>query len=117
MEIHGAGVPGAGIAAVGMAGAGVAGLRAEGVRASGGNSVTTTERPKSIEEAAQAFESMFISQLLRMAREAGEQGQLGEGDSGAATMMEVAEEHLATEISKSGGLGFAKNVVAQMKAR
>lgn len=84
---------------------GVSAVRSEGL----------TERPQTVESAAQAFEAMFLGQLLRMAREAGERTQLGEGDAGSSTMMEVAEEHLAAEIARSGGLGFAKTIAEQVR--
>ncbi|MBL8231791.1 MAG: hypothetical protein JNL98_25060 [Bryobacterales bacterium] len=80
-----------------------------------GSEARVTERPQSVEAAAQAFEAMFLGQLLRMAREAEERTQLGEGDVGGSTMMEVAEEHLAAEVARSGGLGFAKTVIEQMR--
>ncbi len=45
-------------------------------------------------------------------RESGEGGWLGTGeDQAGATMMEVAEEHLAQVLASQGGLGLANLVV------
>jgi Rod binding domain-containing protein len=75
------------------------------------------DQPKTIEQAAEAFEGMFLSQLLRLVREGGNQAQLGEGDAAGGTMMEVAEEQLAAAVAKSGGLGFARSVIEQLRGR
>jgi Rod binding domain-containing protein len=51
---------------------------------------------KNVRDAAAQFESLLIAQLLKGMRESGEGGWLGTGeDQAGATMMEVAEEHLA----------------------
>lgn len=73
-----------------------------------------TDRPKSIGQAAEAFESMFLGQLLTMAREGGGQNGLGEADGTSATIMEMAEERLAAAITKGGGLGLARVIVQQV---
>lgn len=71
-------------------------------------------KPQSIKEAAEAFEALFIGQLLKSARETGSSGGLDDGDSSGNPMMELADENLAQQISKGGGCGLAKAIVQQM---
>lgn len=66
---------------------------------------------KNVKDAATQFESLLIAQLLKTTRESGEGGWLGTGgDEAGATMMEVAQEHLAQVLAAQGGLGLAKLV-------
>ncbi len=58
-----------------------------------------------IAEAAADFETLLVAQLLKAAR--GEGGWMGTGeDHAAASMLEIAEEHLAAVIAAGGGLGL-----------
>ncbi|MDW8130120.1 MAG: hypothetical protein RMI94_06195 [Bryobacterales bacterium] len=58
-------------------------------------------------QAVADFESLLVAQLLKAARGAG--GWMGTGeDQTAASMLEIAEEHLAAVIAASGGLGLRK---------
>ncbi|MBI3679869.1 MAG: hypothetical protein HY235_05675 [Acidobacteria bacterium] len=82
-----------------------------------GVSAGSIERPKNLEEASAAFEALFLSHLLKAARDAGQGGWLGEADHAGATMMEVAEEYLAREMAQNGGLGFGRMVAAQLKVK
>jgi Rod binding domain-containing protein len=67
------------------------------------------DRPATLEQAAAQFESLLLAQMLKHARESGSGDWLGGGeDSVGATMIEVAEEHLAQLLSAQGGLGLAK---------
>ena len=50
-------------------------------------------------EAAEQFEALLLSQILRSARESGEE----KGDS----VTEFAEQHLASALAHNGGLGLA----------
>ena len=72
---------------------------------------STDGNPRNIEEAGQAFEALFISQLLKSAREGASDGEI---DQTGSAMLEVAEEFFAREIAKGGGLGFAKKLLSQM---
>lgn len=72
-----------------------------------------TDRPKGIEGAAASFEALFIGNLLKSVREASQGSLGGEGDRAGSTMMDVAEEYLANDIAKGGGLGLAKLVASQ----
>jgi Rod binding domain-containing protein len=71
------------------------------------------ERPGNLKEAAAAFEALFLGQMLKTARESAA-GGLGEGDQAGAAMMEIAEEHLAKEMTRNGGVGLARLILAQM---
>jgi Rod binding domain-containing protein len=58
-----------------------------------------TDSPEKIREAAEQFEGLLISQLLKSAREASQE----KGDSAT----EFAEQHLANCLAHQGGLGLA----------
>jgi Rod binding domain-containing protein len=83
----------------------------EAISSGGGPAAADTAKPGKVAEAAGQFEALLIGQLLRSMREASE-GWLGTGeDQAGATMLEVAEEHLARVLSAQGGLGLASLVV------
>jgi Rod binding domain-containing protein len=65
-----------------------------------------------LEEAAQKFEALLVTQLLRSAR----QGAAGEGeaDKASASLMETGEERLAEVLTTQGGLGLAKLIIERM---
>jgi Rod binding domain-containing protein len=66
----------------------------------------------SVSDAAAQFESLLIAQILKSMRGSGGDGWLGTGaDQAGATMMEMAEEHLARVLAAQGGLGLASLVV------
>jgi Rod binding domain-containing protein len=58
--------------------------------------------------AAQEFEALLISHLLKTARQAGE--ALGEGPSetGAEGYLELAEEHVARVMAQRGAFGISR---------
>lgn len=57
--------------------------------------------------AAQQFEALLITQMLKSMRESGS-GWLGTGeDKAGESAMGMAEEHLAASLSASGGFGIA----------
>ena len=72
----------------------------------------TSVRPRDVKQAAQQFEALLITELLRLAH--GEEGGwLGTGeDSTASSAVGLAEESLAQSISANGGLGLS-NLVAE----
>ena len=72
-------------------------------------------RPKNAQEAASAFEAFFVGNLLKSAREAS-QG-LGEQDQAGSTMMDMAQEYLANEITKGGGIGLVKMIASHFANR
>lgn len=68
-------------------------------------------RAENVRDAAAQFEALLIAQLLKCMR-GSDGGWLGTGgDQAGATMMEVAEEHLARVLASQGGLGLANLVV------
>ncbi|MBS1824250.1 MAG: hypothetical protein JST93_02930 [Acidobacteria bacterium] len=73
--------------------------------------------PHDIKQAAEAFEALFLGNLLKAAREARDGAALGEGDQASGSMMDMAEEFLAQEITKGGGCGLARMVMEQMQQR
>lgn len=67
--------------------------------------------PAGIRAAAAEFEALLIGQMLRSMREAGGGGWLGSDDQDAAfSLMEMAEQCLATALAAQGGLGLARLV-------
>ena len=67
-----------------------------------------------IKGAAQQFESLMISELLKTSREASSgSGWMGTGDEDqpGQTSLDMAEQQLATVMSKAGGLGLQKFIV------
>lgn len=65
--------------------------------------------PQQIRAAAAEFEALLVGQMLRSMREAGGGGWLG-GDTGDAafSLMELAEQCLASALAAQGGLGLAR---------
>lgn len=65
------------------------------------------DNPEQIHEAAQQFESLLLTQLLRTAH-GEDEGWLGTGDDQAASSaMGLAEEQLAQALSARGGIGLS----------
>jgi peptidoglycan hydrolase FlgJ len=75
-------------------------------RASGAKAPDTSK----VAEAAQQFEALLISQMLRSIRESEGMGA-SEGDAAGASAMGFAEEHMAQALASQGGLGLARLVV------
>jgi Rod binding domain-containing protein len=90
----------------------------EGIAAAAGAGEVPQAAPRKIKDAAVEFESLLMGQLLKCIREAESEGWLGGGeDQAGATMMEVAEEHLARVLAAQGGLGLANLVVAGLERK
>jgi Rod binding domain-containing protein len=65
------------------------------------------DSPEQIHHAAQQFESLLMTQLLRTAH-SDDEGWLGTGDDQtASSAMGLAEEQLAQALSVRGGLGLS----------
>jgi Rod binding domain-containing protein len=63
--------------------------------------------PTSARDAAQQFEALLLSEIMRSERESGG-GWLGSGeDSSGSSAVEFAEQQLAQELARQGGLGLA----------
>lgn len=74
------------------------------------------DRPTNVKQAAQAFEALLMGQILKMVRESGQGGALGEADGASSSVFEMAEENLAKIISSNGGLGLAQLIERQLSA-
>lgn len=75
----------------------------------------STDREK-LHKAAQAFEAIFVRQMLSSARAA----SFGEGivsSKGTETFTAMQDERFAEIASQSGALGFAKVIEAQLSTR
>ena len=67
--------------------------------------------PQKVLRAAQQFEALLIGQMLKTVRESsGSDGWMGTGDGADGTMMDYAEQSLATVLASQGGLGLAQLV-------
>jgi Rod binding domain-containing protein len=79
-------------------------LKQPGTASSG---ATAKDDPEKIHKAAQQFESLLISEILKTAHSDSE-GWLGTGDDQAgSSAMAIAEEQFAQALSNRGGLGLA----------
>lgn len=67
-------------------------------------------------KAAQAFEAIFVRQMLASARAADFGGDDLFGGPGLAQFEALRDEHLAEMASQSGTFGFAKLIEAQLAA-
>lgn len=78
------------------------------------NAPANSNSPEKIKGAAQQFESLMISELLKTARGEGDgSGWMGTGDEDQAgqTGLDMAEQQLANVMSKAGGLGMQKFIM------
>ena len=78
--------------------------------------VETGHGGKSIAEAAKQFEALMFGQILK-AMQPDSEGAFGGGDGANSTMMQLAQEHLATAMTAGGGLGLARMIETQLAAR
>jgi Rod binding domain-containing protein len=63
--------------------------------------------PTSARDAAQQFEALLLSEIMRSERESGS-GWLGSGeDSSGDSAIDYAEQQLAMVLARQGGLGLA----------
>ncbi|MGD0499714.1 MAG: rod-binding protein [Bryobacteraceae bacterium] len=70
------------------------------------------DTPAQIHDAAQQFEALLLTQILRSARES-DGGWLGLGaDSASDCASDLADEQLALAMSQRGGLGLADLIAA-----
>jgi Rod binding domain-containing protein len=66
------------------------------------------DRRMSVAEAAREFETSFLVELLKVARQAGEPLAEQSDVTGAENYQEFAERYLAQELARSNAFGFAK---------
>lgn len=77
----------------------------------------TTDKPQNLKQAAEAFEGLFLAMLLKTARQAGEAGRSPDADSTTESILDMAEEQMATQIAKGRGCGFAATILKQLQPR
>jgi len=72
-----------------------------------------------IQDAAEQFEALLLGQILRSERESsgGWLKSGGETSGSGDCITEFAEQHLATSLAKSGGLGLAKLIATGLKPK
>lgn len=74
------------------------------------------DTPQALKEAAEAFESVFLNELLNSMREAnkalGEENLLGGKEEGFYRSM--MDSQLAQQLGQSGGIGLAEAMVRQL---
>ena len=77
----------------------------------------STDSPQKIHDAAQQFEALLMTQILKSERESGN-GWLGSGgDSASECATDYAEQQFAALLSKQGGLGLANMIAAGLQSR
>ncbi len=68
-----------------------------------------------IADAASQFEALLLGEMLKSAQESNWGDAMGDQDAQTGTSLaEMAQEQFAQALAKSGGLGFAKMVTAQL---
>jgi Rod binding domain-containing protein len=75
-----------------------------------GLSADRKSTPEGIRAAAAEFEALLVAQMLRSMREASGGWLGGEEQDAAFSLMEMAEQCLATALAAQGGLGLARLV-------
>jgi peptidoglycan hydrolase FlgJ len=81
-------------------------------------SASESFKPKNIEQAAQQFEAMFVTQMLESAKESNGEGALsGSGDAASDTWQGMANQQFAKLLTANGGLGLAKMIVSQLATK
>ena len=75
----------------------------------------STQKDSRLHKAAQQFESLLISEMLKSAHGSDDDGWLGSGDSaGSNSAMQMAESQLAEALSSGKGLGLASIIEQKM---
>ncbi len=86
--------------------------------ASAGSNTTAPSDPKriaKIHDAAQQFEALMITQMMKTVRETNSDGWLSDGgETGEDSTMSMAEAQFAQAMASRGGFGLAKMIVKAM---
>jgi Rod binding domain-containing protein len=78
-------------------------------RAAGG-----ANEPSKVRDAAEQFEALLVSQILRTVRES---GSLSSSDPSSDCALGFAEEQFAVALAKNGGLGLADLIAKGLERR
>lgn len=105
--------------AASLAGSAVKGLAGKAVGSLAALGAPTTDRRAAAEtrarKTAQDFEALFLEQSLdRMFSGIGEDGPLGENGPGGGVYRSMLAKEYAGQIVKTGGVGVARQVYAEM---
>ncbi|KUR74408.1 rod-binding protein [Novosphingobium sp. Fuku2-ISO-50] len=91
---------------------------ASGGAASGGAAPAANPAEKArLHQAAQAFEAIFVRQMLSSARQSNFGDTLWGDDKGKDTFTAMRDERFADLTAQSGALGLAKQVEAQLSGQ
>ena len=86
------------------------------IAASDATGTDTTARHAKLLHAAQQFEGVMLSELMKpLSKSASIGGDEAEGEAG--TMQSFGVEAMAGALARSGALGFAHRIVASVEAR
>jgi len=96
------------------------GAGSSGATALGAGPGAGTAEHRKLVDAAQQFEGMLLQEMLKPMREHGfgqeDSDDKDDGSGFGDTLTSFGTEQMATAISKGGGFGVAKKVVAQVEA-
>jgi Rod binding domain-containing protein len=95
------------------------GLSLAGAPASAVDGALTAQpaHPTNAQDAAQQFEALLLSEMLRTERESGN-GWLGTGeDSSGDCAIDYAEQQLALALARQGGLGLAGLIASGLEPK
>ena len=74
--------------------------------------------PAKVKDAAQQFEALLLSQMLKNVRDSASGGWMGGGEDQASdSAVGMAEEQFACALARNGGLGLTKLVIAGLEQR
>jgi Rod binding domain-containing protein len=77
---------------------------------------TASLRSGKAAEAAQQFENLLLSQMLKAGRESASILGGDDDDSETSAMLEVAEQQFAQVLAKNGGLGLSRVIARGLEA-
>lgn len=84
------------------------------------NAAVPSGHQQQIKGAAQQFEALMISEMLKSARADGQSSSwlgAGEDDQTGQTAIDYAEQQLASVMSRSGGIGLSKFIEGTLRSR
>jgi Rod binding domain-containing protein len=80
----------------------------------GFSSPTAPQKAAEAKQTAQKFEAVFLGQMTQLMMESVETGDEFSGGHGEEMFRGVLAEKLGTEIARTGGVGLAPSVLAQI---
>jgi flagellar protein FlgJ len=80
----------------------------------GSTTAIETRNAGRLRDAANQFEAMMITEMLKSAHSSGSEGWMGSNDDENSTLTEMSEQQFAQALAAQGGLGIAKMVTANL---